>query len=158
MPTFIKADNLNEQEQYVLKKFLPRFNTHHKQFFFSPNPVFVEGYTDQQIISLLFEKIGLNIAASGSSIIDVGGKDELAVFYKLCNLLHIDCRIISDYDALFRSKLIEFLFADYIIEQRFIEKIFGLDVSNCIGEIERLLVKIGDTLNNNTSENKNVKK
>lgn len=158
MPTFIKADNLNEQEQYVLKKFLPRFNTHHKQFFFSPNPVFVEGYTDQQIISLLFEKIGLNIAASGSSIIDVGGKDELAVFYKLCNLLHIDCRIISDYDALFRGKLREFLCADDIIEQRFIEKGFGPDVSNCIGEIERLLVKIGDTLNNNTSENKNVKK
>ena len=157
MPTFIKADNLNEQEQYVLKKFLPRFNTHHKQFFFSPNPVFVEGYTDQQIISLLFEKIGLNIAASGSSIIDVGGKDELAVFYKLCNLLHIDCRIISDYDALFRGKLREFLCADDIIEQRFIEKGFGPDVSNCIGEIERLLVKIGDTLNNNTSENKNVK-
>lgn len=89
---------------------------------------------------------------------DVGGKDELAVFYKLCNLLHIDCRIISDYDALFRGKLREFLCADDIIEQRFIEKGFGPDVSNCIGEIERLLVKIGDTLNNNTSENKNVKK
>lgn len=158
MPTFIKANNLNEQEQYVLKKFLPRFNTHHKQFFFSPNPVFVERYTDQQIISLLFEKIGLNIAASGSSIIDVGGKDELAVFYKLCNLLHIDCSIISDYDALFRGKLREFLCADDIIKQRFIKKGFGPDVSNCIGEIERLLVKIGDTLNNNTSENKNVKK
>lgn len=157
MPTFIKADNLNEQEQYVLKKFLPRFNTHHKQFFFSPNPVFVEGYTDQQIISLLFEKIGLNIAASGSSIIDVGGKDELAVFYKLCNLLHIDCRIISDYDALFRGKLREFLCANEIIKQQFIEKGFGPDVSNCIGEIERLLVKIGDILNNNTSENKNVR-
>ena len=157
MPTFIKADNLNEQEQYVLKKFLPRFNTHHKQFFFSPNPVFVEGYTDQQIISLLFEKIGLNIAASGSSIIDVGGKDELAVFYKLCNLLHIDCRIISDYDALFRGKLREFLCANEIIKQQFIEKGFGSDISNCIGELERLLVKIGDTLNTNTSVNINVK-
>lgn len=158
MPTFIKADNLNEQEQYVLKKFLPRFNTHHKQFFFSPNPVFVEGYTDQQIISLLFEKIGLNISASGSSIIDVGGKDELAVFYKLCNLLHIDCRIISDYDALFRGKLREFLCANEIIKQQFIEKGFGSDISNCIGELERLLVKIGDILNINTSVNINVKK
>ncbi len=158
MPTFIKADDLDEQDQYVLKKFLPRFNTHHKQFFFSPNPVFVEGYTDQQIISLLFEKAGLNIAASGSSVIDVGGKDELAVFYKLCNLLHINCRVISDYDALFRGKLRECLCNSEIVQQQFIENGFGSNISNCIGEIERLLIKIGDALNSNTSENESIKK
>ncbi len=38
-PTYV--ENLSPQEEYVLKRFLPRFNTHHKQFFFSPNPVFV---------------------------------------------------------------------------------------------------------------------
>ncbi len=43
MPTYVSE--LDENDQYILKKFLPRFNTHHKQFFFSPNPVFVEGYT-----------------------------------------------------------------------------------------------------------------
>lgn len=149
MPTFIKSEDLDEQDKYVLKKFLPRFNTHHKQFFFSPNPVFVEGYTDQQIISLLFEKTGLNIAASGTSVIDVGGKDELAVFYKLCNLLHINCRIITDYDALYRGRLREYLCNSEIVRSRFNEKGFGFDVSNCIGEIERLLVKIGDALNQN---------
>lgn len=74
-------NDLGGQDEYILNKFLPRFNTHHKQFFFSPNPVFVEGYTDQQIISLLFDKLDYNISASGSSIIDVGGKDELAVFF-----------------------------------------------------------------------------
>lgn len=157
-PTYIKKDDLDEQDRYVLKKFLPRFNTHHKQFFFSPNPVFVEGYTDQQIISLLFEKTGLNIAASGSSVIDVGGKDELAVFYKLCNLLHINCRVISDYDALFRGKLREYFCNSDIVQQRFIENGFGSNISNCIGEMERLLIKIGEALNNNTSENESVKK
>ena len=80
-PTFI--DTLDSQDEYVLKKFLPRFNTHHKQFFFSPNPVFVEGYTDQQIISILFDKLNYNISASGSCVVDVGGKDELGVFFRL---------------------------------------------------------------------------
>ncbi|MGJ1379287.1 ATP-dependent nuclease [Sphingobacterium multivorum] len=101
------VDNLDEQDEFILKRFLPRFNTHHKQFFFSPNPVFVEGYTDQQIITLLFDKLDYNISASGSSVIDVGGKDELAVFFRLCRKLNINARIIADLDALFKGKLRE---------------------------------------------------
>ena len=142
MPTYIQAEDLDAQDKYVLKKFLPRFNTHHKQFFFSPNPVFVEGYTDQQIISLLFEKIGLNIAASGASMIDVGGKDELAVFYKLCALLHINCRIIADYDAFYRGKLRETICNSEQIQRAFITNAFGNDVAKNIGELERLLINI----------------
>lgn len=157
MPTFISDADLNEQDRYVLKKFLPRFNTHHKQFFFSPNPVFVEGYTDQQIITLLFEKVGLNIAASGSSIIDVGGKDELAVFYKLCKKLKIDCRIITDYDAFFRGKLREFFCADQDIKNKFIELGYGAEVSNCIGEVERLLLSIADELHSKQSTDDDLK-
>ena len=157
MPTYISDADLNEQDRYVLKKFLPRFNTHHKQFFFSPNPVFVEGYTDQQIITLLFEKVGLNIAASGSSIIDVGGKDELAVFYKLCKKLKIDCRIITDYDAFFRGKLREFFCADQDIKNKFIELGYGAEVSNCIGEVERLLLSIADELHSKQSTDDDLK-
>ena len=158
MPTYIPEDFLGEQDLYILKKFLPRFNTHHKQFFFSPNPVFVEGYTDQQIISLLFEKIELNIAASGSSIIDVGGKDELAVFSKLCDALKIRSRIIADYDALFRGKLREVICANEQIKNSFNEKGFGFDVSNCIGELERLLIKISVVLNGKDSEDEDIKR
>ena len=146
MPTFINDTDLDNQDKYVLKKFLPRFNTHHKQFFFSPNPVFVEGYTDQQIILLLFEKVGLNIAASGSSIIDVGGKDELAVFYKLCKKLQIGCRLITDFDAFFRGELREFFCADQDVRNKFIELGYNANVSNCIGEVERLLLSIADEL------------
>lgn len=47
--------------------------------------------------------------------------------------------------------------ANEIIKQQFIEKGFGSDISNCIGELERLLVKIGDILNINTSVNINIK-
>lgn len=158
MPTYIKADDLDDQDKYVLKKFIPRFNTHHKQFFFSPNPVFVEGYTDQQIITLLFEKIGLNIAASGSSIIDVGGKDELAVFYKLCNKLNINCRIIADYDAFFRGKLRESICSDENVKSQFINHGFGANVSDCIGMVERLLLKIADRLKEVNSKDEDTKR
>lgn len=151
MPTYIKDGDLDAQDQYVLKRFLPRFNTHHKQFFFSPNPVFVEGYTDQQIITLLFEKTGMNIAASGSSVIDVGGKDELAVFYRLCHKLSIDCRIIADYDALLRGKLRECFCADEDVKSSFVAKAYGVDPSNCIGTLESMLLDIGDALNGKTS-------
>lgn len=158
MPSYVKDNDLNGQDEYVIKKFLPRFNTHHKQFFFSPNPVFVEGYTDQQFITLLFEKSGLNIAASGSSVIDVGGKDELAVFYKLCMILHIKCRIIADYDALFRGKLREYICATSCIKQKFIEHGFGPDIAGCIGGIERSLTQIADCIESSTSVHVDVKK
>jgi hypothetical protein len=145
MPTYIKDSDLDTQDKYVLSRFLPRFNTYHKQFFFSKNPVFVEGYTDQQIATLLFEKIGLNISASGSSIIDVGGKDELAVFFKLSNKLGIDCRIIADYDAVFQGKLREVLQNDHRVKTFFQQNGLGTDITNAIGELER---KIKDIANN----------
>lgn len=151
MPSYIKAGDLDAQDQYVLTRFLPRFNTHHKQFFFSPNPVFVEGYTDQQIISLLFEKAGLNIAASGSSVIDVGGKDELAVFYRMCKKLSINCRIIADYDALLRGQLRRCFCDDEAVKAKFVEKGHGVDPSNCIGALESTMLAIGDELSASNS-------
>lgn len=157
MPTYIKSGDLDAQDEYVLNRFLPRFNTHHKQFFFSPNPVFVEGYTDQQIISLLFEKTGMNIAASGSSIIDVGGKDELAVFYRLCKKLSIDCRIIADFDALFRGQLRRCFCADEKVKAQFVAKSYGTEPTNCIGDLESLLLKIGDELSGVSSVDPDLK-
>ncbi len=159
MPTCIQEGDLDSQDKYVLKRFLPRFNTHHKQFFFSPNPVFVEGYTDQQIITLLFEKTGQNIAASGSSVIDVGGKDELAVFYKLCNKLGINCRIIADYDAFYRGKLREEVFSNNNdIKQAFINDGFGDDVSKSIGELQKISRTISDELMTQSSSDPDVAK
>jgi hypothetical protein len=151
MPTYIKTGDLDDNDEYILKKFLPRFNTHHKQFFFSPNPVFVEGYTDQQIITLLFEKNELNIAASGSSVIDVGGKDELGVFFKLCNKLSIDCRIIADYDAFFRGKIREVTQIDSRVTIFFNQEGLGTDISTAIGELERKLKGIADNIVTKTS-------
>lgn len=143
-PNFV--DTLDAQDEYILKKFLPRFNTHHKQFFFSPNPVFVEGYTDQQIITLLFDKLDYNISASGSSIIDVGGKDELAVFFRLCKKLNIKSRIIADLDAFFKGKLREVAQGDENCIKHIQDNGLGTDLSKLIGELDQKLKLIADEL------------
>jgi hypothetical protein len=150
------VDTLDTQDEYILNRFLPRFNTHHKQFFFSPNPVFVEGYTDQQIITLLFDKLDYNIYASGSCIIDVGGKDELAVFFRLCKHLKIQARIIADMDAFFKGKLREAAQADPTCNFFIQQKGLGTDLSALIGELDRKLKEVADDLVTKTSNDPDV--
>ena len=103
VPTHI--EKLNDQDEKLFRKFLPRFNTYHKQFFFSDNQIFVEGYTDQQMFNQLLPFLANTKGISSTGIIDVGGKDELGVFCKVCSLLGTDGRIITDLDALFSGKL-----------------------------------------------------
>ncbi|AZB09971.1 hypothetical protein EG344_14695 [Chryseobacterium sp. G0162] len=150
------VDNLEAQDEYILRKFLPRFNTHHKQFFFSPNPVFVEGYTDQQIITLLFDKLDYNISASGSSVIDVGGKDELAVFFRLCKTLNIKAKIIADLDALFKGKLREVAQQDENCTKYIQNNGLGTDLSRLIGELDQKLKSIADELITKTVLDKDI--
>jgi hypothetical protein len=154
VPTYIS--NLDNNDRYILKRFLPRFNTHHKQFFFSPNPVFVEGYTDQQIITILFEKLGVNIGASGSCVIDVGGKDELGVFYRLCQALKVDCRIIADLDALFRGRLRSVICEDGRPDLYVQENGIGESISSEIGDLESKLSSLADYIINNDFNDEQV--
>ena len=103
-PTTISK--LSPEDENLFKKFLPRFNPYHKQFFFSDNQIFVEGYTDNQIFTTLLQSFSSSGFCS-TGIIDVGGKDELGVFFKVCSLLGTNPRIITDLDSLFSGKLIE---------------------------------------------------
>ena len=150
------VNTLDAQDEYILNRFLPRFNTHHKQFFFSPNPVFVEGYTDQQIITLLFDKLDYNIYASGSCVIDVGGKDELAVFFRLCKHLKIQARIIADLDAFFKGKLREVAQTDPNCNSFIQKNGLGTDLSALIGELDRKLKEVADDLVTKTSTDPDV--
>lgn len=97
--------DLDSQDEFLLKKFLPRLNTHHKQFFFSSRPIFVEGYTDQQLFTLIQESRNKLLGATGACFIDVGGKDEQDFFFRLCKRLNTDAQFISDLDVLTRGKL-----------------------------------------------------
>jgi hypothetical protein len=155
VPTYISE--LDDNDTYILNRFLPRFNTHHKQFFFSPNPVFVEGYTDQQIISILFEKLDINIGASGSCVIDVGGKDELGVFYRLCQALKVDCRIIADLDALFRGRLRSVICEDGRPDAYVQEHGIGESISSEIGDLESKLTTLADYIISNDFNDEQVK-
>lgn len=103
VPTCI--DLLDKNTESMLRRFLPRFNTYHKQFFFSDNQIFVEGYTDQQMFTILLDCMENFPGVVGTSVIDVGGKDELGVFFTVCSLLGTDGRIITDMDSLFAGKL-----------------------------------------------------
>lgn len=103
LPTYITE--LSDNDKYKLNRLLPRLNTHHKQFFFSTKPVFVEGNTDQQIFSLIQEKRGKFLGASGNTIIDVNGKEELDFFFRLCRELDLDSQIICDLDVLLKGNL-----------------------------------------------------
>ncbi len=114
-PTHI--DSLDKKDAELFRRFLPRFNTYHKQFFFSDNQIFVEGYTDQQLFTQLLPYVGAGRGMAGTGIIDVGGKDELGVFCKVCALLGTNSRIITDLDALFSGKLRDVFCADPRTEQ-----------------------------------------
>lgn len=154
-PSFV--EELEGQDEYIIKKFLPRFNTHHKQFFFSSNPVFVEGYTDQQLITLIYDKLEKNIGASGSCVVDVGGKDELGVFYRLCEKLGINPIVIADLDALFKGRLREVLCSNDKANKYIQDNGIGESLSQEIGDLEVKLKDIGTDLITKTSDDSDIK-
>lgn len=155
-PTHI--DSLSEDDAALFRRFLPRFNTYHKQFFFSDNQIFVEGYTDQQVFTYLLSCV--ETGPAGTGIIDVGGKDELGVFFKVCSLLGTNARIITDLDSLFCGKLCDMLCEDerpkmWLEKQaekqsRFYQTLFtrrelkaAITLEKLIGKLEQLLSAIG---------------
>ncbi len=134
-PSYIPA--LEGDDLYKVKRLLPRLNTHHKQFFFSSAPVFVEGYTDQQLFSLIQEGRGRLIGAVGSCLIDVTGKDEMALFYRLCNKLGINGRYIADLDVLFGGNLRQMASHDERSKKYLHEQGVGMDGMAVIGQLEK---------------------
>jgi len=137
-------DQLEDEDEWRIKRLLPRLNTHHKQFFFASRPIFVEGYFDQQIFSLIQEKRGKLLGASGSCIIDVGGKDELDLFFRICKKLNLDARFITDLDILTKGKLRQSVSEDNRCREYLQNEGLGTNLMQVIGEAERA---ISDCLN-----------
>jgi len=137
-------DQLEGEDEQRIKRLLPRLNTHHKQFFFTSRPIFVEGYFDQQIFSLIQEKRGKLLGASGSCIIDVSGKDELDLFFRICKRLNIDAQVITDLDILTKGKLRQSVSEDNICREYLQNEGVGANLMQVIGETERA---INDYLN-----------
>ena len=167
-PTHI--EELSREDEALFKRFLPRFNTYHKQFFFSDNQIFVEGYTDQQLFTYLLPYVENKANIAGTSVIDVGGKDELGVFCKVCSLIGTDARIITDLDSLFSGKLRDVVCHDERVErwlekqsekqETFYEKIFStkerampIGLDKLIFRLERYILAIGTELTETTTSN-----
>lgn len=133
VPTFVGT--LSSQDEYSLKRLLPRLNTHHKQFFFANRPIFVEGYTDQQLFSLIQESRSKLLGATGACFIDVNGKDEQDFFFRLCQNLQIDAQFISDLDVLTRGSFRNSISADARCKQFATEQGIGTDFMDGIREL-----------------------
>lgn len=132
-------DQLEGEDEWRTKRLLPRLNTHHKQFFFASRPIFVEGYFDQQIFSLVQEKRGKLLGASGSCIIDVGGKDELDLFFRICKKLNVDAQFITDLDILTKGKLRQSVSEDDRCRDYLQNEGLGTNLIQVIGEAERAI-------------------
>jgi len=127
-------DRLEPEDEFRLTRLLPRLNTHHKQFFFSERPIFVEGYFDQQTLTLIQEKRGLALGPSGGCIIDVGGKDDLDLFFRLCRILDTDAQVVADLDAIATGNLRQSVAQDPRCSIYVQQKAMGTDLMTVIGE------------------------
>lgn len=135
LPAFI--GQLDEEDEWKIERLLPRLNTHHKQFFFASRPIFVEGYFDQQTFALIQEKRGKFLGASGSCIIDVGGKDELDLFFRLCKRLGIDAQFIADLDAITQGKLRQSVSEDERCRTYLQSEGLGINLMETMGKVEQ---------------------
>lgn len=100
-PSFIENLSLIDEEK--IKQIIPKLNVHHKQLFFANTPIFVEGIFDAQFIKAIQEKRGVSLEGSGSTVIDVGGNEQLSSYYLLSKLLGKKSLFIYDLDSIFFS-------------------------------------------------------
>ena len=123
-----------------------RLNAHHKQLFFSDDPVFVEGHYDSMMIEALMEARGVSAAAAGSCIIDCGGMEEVTHYLELCKSLGKKAHFVYDLDSLFTGRLRQCIGNDNSIQKLLAFAGVGDDFIKYLGELDRLLTTLIDTV------------
>lgn len=126
--------------------FTRRLNAHHKQLFFSDNPIFVEGILDAQLIAAIKEARGVSVAGAGSCIIDAGGTEEVNQYLKLCQGLGKNAHFLYDLDSLFRGNLRACIKDDESIQSFLASAGLGNDFGKYCGELSRKLRCLIDKL------------
>jgi hypothetical protein len=127
-----------------LSSLVPRLNVHHKQLFFSDNPIFVEGILDAQIVATMQEARGVSIAGAGSCIIDAGGNEEVNKYLELCLAFGKHAHFLYDLDSLFGGNLRACLKGDGSIQSFLATAGVGNDLSKYCGEMDSRLTKLID--------------
>ena len=133
-------------DEYRLRRLLPRLNTHHKQFFFASRPIFVEGYRDQQLFTLIQEKRGRLLGITGACFIDVNGKDEQDLFFRLCQHYGLKGQFIADLDALTSGKLRDSLAGNEGLSTNIAKEAMGTDLRDALTKFWVKLDAMGDKM------------
>ena len=141
-----KLGVLTQDDEYRLRRLLPRLNTHHKQFFFASRPIFVEGYRDQQLFTLIQERRGRLLGITGACFIDVNGKDEQDLFYRLCKQYGVNGQFISDLDALISGKLRDSLAGNQDLSASLAKAGLGTDLRDALRKFWEKVDALGDEL------------
>lgn len=116
-----------------------RLNAHHKQLFFSDNPVFVEGPFDSEIVNAIQHARGESPVAAGSCVIDAGGKGEVSKYVRLCDKLGKNAHFIYDLDSLFRGTLRRSLADDKTVTDFLLDLGIGSSFANYCGQLDQSL-------------------
>ena len=123
-----------------------RLNAHHKQLFFSDDPVFVEGHHDALMVEALMEARGVSAAAAGSCIIDCGGVAEVTHYLTLCRALGKKAHFVYDLDSLFRGRLRSCIGNDNSIRSLLASSGVGGRFATYVGKLDQLLKDLIDAL------------
>lgn len=142
-PTQIAKLNLNISSS---DSFIRRLNAHHKQLFFSDNPVFVEGIHDAWLIEGMMEARGISVAGAGSCIIDAGGVEEVNQYLELCLGLGKHAHFLYDLDSLFRGNLRACIKDDESIQSFLASAGLGNDFVRYCGQLDRKLTCLIDQI------------
>ena len=129
-----------------VSSFVRRLNVHHKQFFFSDNPIFVEGILDAWLVEAMMEARGVSVASAGSCIIDAGGAEEVNQYLKLCQGLGKTAHFLYDLDSLFQGNLRSCIRDDETIQSFLANAGLGTDFGKYCGQLDRKLNKLADEL------------
>ncbi len=123
-----------------------RLNAHHKQLFFSDNPIFVEGILDARLVEAIQEARGVSVAGAGSCIIDAGGAEEVNQYFKLCKGLGKNAHFLYDLDSLFSGNLRACIREDESIQNFLASAGLGSDFGKYCGELAQKLTCLIDQL------------
>ncbi|MDE0226803.1 MAG: AAA family ATPase [Gammaproteobacteria bacterium] len=123
-----------------------RLNAHHKQLFFSDNPVFVEGHHDAMMVEALMEARGASAAAAGSCVIDCGGVGEVNHYLELCRSLGKDAHFVYDLDSMFHGRLRRCLSRDDHVGGLLAAAGVGPDFAKYLGHLDQRLTDMIDSL------------
>ena len=128
------------------ESFVRRLSAHHKQLFFSDNPVFVEGILDAWIVQGMMETLGTSLSGAGSCVIDVNGVEEMNQYLSLSQGLGKNAHFLYDLDGLFRGTLRRRINEDASIRDFLVTEGLGDSIIDYFGELQQRVTSLVDKL------------